>query len=139
MNLSIFTKQEIHAKLDKILHDFYEQLLENQIPNIKVKTRAKSNLEYDKVQAIWGLAEATTLKTAKTSGGSRQLLLLANVLAYLKPKVLSSKGCTIRELYYISESWPQAKFTNQGERRRRRKEGGDAFKTRTHHLGMWWE
>jgi len=99
----------------RIAEDLYEQLKEGNIPEIKIATRTKSNIEFDEESSVWSYGDRTSVRSAKTLKGAYMLLRMVHVMGFIKEQLRSNKSSTLRELYYISENWGLAKFDEQSE------------------------
>lgn len=93
--------------LTLLLQDIAREIETGAIPSIKIRSRTKSNLIYDQIQKVWKLGDKTTLKTAKTMGGSKELLKILNLLVYILEQLEQGKTSTCRQLYYVALSWIQ--------------------------------
>lgn len=110
------TKDILEARLRQILIDLVAQLNESKIPELHVKSRSKNNLLKIEEKSVWTLGEKTVLKTCKTSGGSKELLKLVNVIGHILRQIRTSKTCTIRQLFYESLNWVyDAQFNDVNE------------------------
>ena len=101
-------------KLWQVNADFYISLCEDEIPTFELAKRSKSNIVLDSEEDVWVFGNHITQKSAKTSRGSRQILLLCYTADFIYSQLKAGKSNTIRELYYVSESWPE-KFNTQDE------------------------
>lgn len=99
----------------RIAEDLYEQLREGKIPEIKIATRTKSNIEFNEESSVWSYGDRTSVRSAKTLKGAYMLLRMAYVMGFIKEQLKANKSSTLRELYYISENWGLAKFDEQAD------------------------
>ena len=77
------SKQRILDALYTILYDLEKQLKTYQIPQIKITSRAKSNL-VEREEGFWELGKnKSTVKTLKTKGGAKELLKLVYTVSFL--------------------------------------------------------
>jgi len=102
-------------ELLKIVEDIYEQMKRGEIPEIKLTTRTKQNIEFDESSEVWVYGERKSTRSAKSVRGAYQLLRMVYVIGFLKEQLSQNKSSTLRELYYISENWGIAKFNEQLE------------------------
>jgi len=99
----------------RIAEEIYEQLKDGKIPEIRIATRTKSNIEFDEESLVWSYGDKTSVRSAKTLRGAYMLLRMAYVMGFIKEQLKANKSSTLRELYYISENWGLAKFDEQAE------------------------
>ena len=99
----------------RIAEDIYEQLKEGKIPEIKIATRTKKNIEFNEESSVWSYGDRTSVRSAKTLKGAYMLLRMAYVMGFIKEQLKAKKSSTLRELYYISENWGLAKFDEQAD------------------------
>lgn len=98
-----------------IVEDMYNQMKEGKIPEIKITTRTKQNIEFDESSEVWVYGDRKSTRSAKSVRGAYQLLRMVYVIGFLKEQIRQNKSSTLRELYYISENWGIAKFNEQLE------------------------
>jgi DNA topoisomerase-6 subunit A len=106
-----------HRKLTEIAEKFYDQFAEGNVPSMELPTRNKSNIVYDENLKVWVYGEKNTTRIANNIGGARKLLKAAFTIEFLTKQLNENRSSTLRELYYISESWneKEAKFMTQDE------------------------
>ncbi|MFP4591627.1 MAG: DNA topoisomerase VI, partial [Halobacteriales archaeon] len=85
--------------------DLYEQFDAGEIPRITIPTRSKSNIEYDEESRVWVYGDRTSTRSANTVRGARKLLRAAYTVDFLVEQLEADRSSTLRELYYLSESW----------------------------------
>nr|ABQ75802.1 DNA topoisomerase VI subunit A [uncultured haloarchaeon] len=104
-------------KLFEIAESMYDQLQTTQIPEIERPTRTKSNIEYDEDTEVWVYGDRTSTTSGKSVDGAKKLFKLAYVVEFLTDQLEQDKSSTLRELYYLSESWNEdhAQFADQSE------------------------
>ncbi len=102
-------------RLLKIVEEIYDQMKRGEIPEIKLVTRKKQNIEFDEKSEVWIYGEKKSVRSAKTLRGAYQLLRMVYVIGFLKDLLNQNRSSTLRELYYISENWGIAKFNEQLE------------------------
>ncbi len=101
--------------LVSIAKDMYEQMKEGKVPELKISTRTKHNIEYSEESEVWVYGNRKSVRSAKSVRGAYMLLKMAYVIGFLKEQLSVNKSSTLRELYYISENWGIAKFDEQSE------------------------
>lgn len=102
-------------KLLDVVRGIYDQIASEEIPSISLVSRTKQNIEYDERSSVWVYGERESVRSAKTVRGAHQILKIAYVIDFLKTQLDENRTSTLRELYYISENWPMAKFSEQDE------------------------
>jgi len=107
--------EEALDRLENIAEQFYGQLDQGEIPNMEVPTRSKSNIELDRREGVWKLGDSTTNRSAKKLKSARMLLRTLYMLELIQDMIGDGKSSTLREMYYISEGWENAKFNKQSE------------------------
>ncbi|WP_319508075.1 DNA topoisomerase IV subunit A [uncultured Methanolobus sp.] len=96
--------------------EFYDQFIDEIVPNVSLPSRTKANIEYSEDSDVWVYGDRETERSAKTVKGAFQLLKTSHVIDFLVNNHLGqNRGSTLRELYYISENWDIAKFREQPE------------------------
>jgi len=103
------------ASLLSIAEDMYNQMRKGRIPELKIATRTKYNIEFKEESEVWVYGDRKSIRSAKSVKGAYILLRMAYVIGFLKDQLKANKSSTLRELYYISENWGMAKFDEQSE------------------------
>lgn len=94
---------------------WYDQMSNGELPSIKMPSRTKKNIAYDEVSEVWKYGDRERLREAGTEKSALHILRMAYVIWFLKQQIKDSRSSTLRELYYISESWKRAKFGAQND------------------------
>ncbi|HYA32794.1 MAG TPA: DNA topoisomerase IV subunit A [Candidatus Bathyarchaeia archaeon] len=102
-------------KLLQIIETIYDQFIKEQIPQLLIPTRTKSNIEFNEESEVWVYGERESARSCKTVRGAYSLLKSSYTIEFLKKQLEESRSSTLRELYYISEGWKLAKFREQPE------------------------
>jgi len=97
--------------------DFYDQFAEGDVPKMQIPTRTKSNIEYDEDKDVWVYGDRSSTRSAKTVSGAQKLLKATYTIDFLAQQLDENRSSTLRELYYLSESWDldEAQFNSQDE------------------------
>ena len=108
---------EPRERLIDLAAQFYGQFATGDIPHMEVPTRTKSNIEYDKEKKVWVYGDRKSTRTANTVGGAQKLLKAVYTIDFLSTQLQEDRSSTLRELYYLSESWDNdnAQFNSQDE------------------------
>ncbi|QHS15662.1 DNA topoisomerase IV subunit A [Halopenitus persicus] len=109
--------QDARAQLIDLAAEFYDQFAGGQIPEMTLPTRTKSNIEYDPESGVWTYGDRTSTRSANSVRGARKLLKAVYTIEFLADQLEEGRSSTLRELYYLSESWDndEAQFTSQDE------------------------
>ncbi len=108
-------EQKALRALLSIAESIYEQLKNGEIPEIEISTRTKYNIEFNEESEVWVYGDRTSTRSAKTLKGAYMMLRMAYVMGFIKEQLRINKSSTLRELYYISENWGMAKFSEQSD------------------------
>ncbi|MFB6170529.1 MAG: DNA topoisomerase IV subunit A [Haloarculaceae archaeon] len=97
--------------------EFYDQMAAGDVPTMELPTRTKSNIEYDEESNVWVYGDRTSSRSANSVGGAQKLLKAVYTIDFLAQQLDEDRSSTLRELYYLSESWDneQAQFNDQDE------------------------
>jgi DNA topoisomerase-6 subunit A len=111
------TDAEARERLIDLAAEFYDQFAAGQIPEMTLPTRSKSNIEYDPESGVWVYGDRTSTRSANSVRGARKLLKAAYTIEFLTRQLDEDRSSTLRELYYLSESWDaeDAHFSDQDE------------------------
>jgi DNA topoisomerase-6 subunit A len=110
-------EERARERLVDLAAEFYDQMASGEVPQLRLPTRSKSNIEYDEDAGVWVYGDRTSTRTAKSVGGARKLLKASYAVEFLVRQLKQDRSSTLRELYYLSESWDseQAAFNDQSE------------------------
>ena len=108
---------EARAKLIDLAATFYDQFELGEIPHMEVPTRSKSNIVFDEDAGVWVYGDRTSSRSANSVRGARKLLKAVYTIEFLADQLEQDRSSTLRELYYLSESWDEeeAQFTSQDQ------------------------
>lgn len=109
--------QEAREQLIDLAAQFYDQFELGEIPHLSVPTRTKSNIEYDEDDGVWVYGDRTSTRSANSVRGAQKLLKAVYTIEFLADQLEEDRSSTLRELYYLSESWDNdnAQFGSQDE------------------------
>jgi len=109
--------ERARERLIELAAEFYDQFAGGQIPEMTLPTRTKSNIEYDEESGVWVYGDRTSTRSANSVRGARKLLKAAYAIEFLARQLDQGRSSTLRELYYLSESWDaeDAHFNDQSE------------------------
>ncbi|MGC9435716.1 MAG: DNA topoisomerase IV subunit A [Methanomicrobiales archaeon] len=103
------------SRLVAIAEGWYGQMAAGEIPSIRLPTRTKQNIEYDDASEVWKYGDRERVRSATTAKSALHILKMAHLIGFIKQQLVDDRSSTLRELYYISESWKRAKFAAQDE------------------------
>ncbi len=105
--------ESIHEQAKKL----QEQIERGQVPELEMPTRTKTNIKYDEDSGVWIFGDRVSTRSANKVRGARQILKSVYVLNFLANQLEEERSSTLRELYYLSESWDveDAQFSDQDE------------------------
>jgi DNA topoisomerase VI subunit A len=120
------TKSEEDADAPKIRADalrptldlaeqIYAQLDKGEIPRMRLPLRTKQNLSFQMREGVWKLGKAMGTRSARKLDGALMLLRTFYLVDFINEMSRDKKTSTLRELYYISEAWEDAKFHSEDE------------------------
>jgi DNA topoisomerase-6 subunit A len=111
------TDADARAQLIDLAADLYDQFEGGEIPRMRLPTRTKSNIKYDEDADVWVYGDRTTTRSANSVRGARKLLKAVYTIEFLADQLDQDRSSTLRELYYLSESWEEteARFNDQDE------------------------
>jgi DNA topoisomerase-6 subunit A len=104
-------------KLIDLAAEFYDQFAGGEVPKMQVPTRTKSNIEYDEEKGVWVYGDRHSTRSANSVAGAQKLLKAVYVIDFLQTQLEEGRSSTLRELYYLSESWDleAAQFNSQDD------------------------
>lgn len=115
--MSADNEAEAKEKLVDLAEEFYEQFERGDIPEMAVPTRTKSNIVFDEDEDVWVYGDRESTRSANSVRGARKLLKAVYTIDFLAEQLDQDRSSTLRELYYLSESWDvdEAQFNSQDE------------------------
>ena len=104
-------------RLIDLAAEFYDQFAGGEVPRMEIPTRTKSNIVFDEESKVWVYGDRTSTRSANSVRGARKLLKAAYAIEFLVNQLEEGRSSTLRELYYLSESWDneEAQFSSQDE------------------------
>ncbi|WP_121821275.1 DNA topoisomerase IV subunit A [Halostella salina] len=115
--MSTDTDADAREELIELAAEFYDQFEEGDVPEMTLPTRTKSNIEYDEEKNVWVYGDRQSTRSANSVRGARKLLKAIYTIDFLADQLDEDRSSTLRELYYLSESWEteEAQFNSQDE------------------------
>ncbi|SDJ64622.1 DNA topoisomerase IV subunit A [Natronorubrum texcoconense] len=115
--MSADNDQQAREQLIDLAAQFYDQFELGEIPHMSVPTRTKNNIEYSEELNVWVYGDRESTRSANSVRGARKLLKAVYTIEFLADQLEQDRSSTLRELYYLSESWDnkEAQFNDQDE------------------------
>lgn len=107
--------KDVSYELKKIAEKIYDDLANSRVPFIQLPSRTKSNIRFDNRYRVWKYGDQKIKRSAISLSGAYMLLRTVYTLDFINKMIKEHKTSTLRELYYISEGWGDAKFNTQDE------------------------
>lgn len=103
--------------LRSLAQTFHEQIKSGEIPEMELPTRTKSNIVFDTDKGVWVYGDRTSTRGANNRRDARKLMKTLYAIEFLVQQIDEDRSSTLRELYYLSESWDSkdAQFNDQSE------------------------
>jgi DNA topoisomerase VI subunit A len=98
-----------------LAEQIYRQLDAGEIPRMRLPLRTKQNLSFQTREGVWKLGKALGTRSARKLDGALMLLRTFYLVDFINEMARDRKTSTLRELYYISEAWEDAKFHSEDE------------------------
>ncbi len=93
----------------------YQELDRGDIPWMRLPLRTKQNIAFNLREGVWKLGTLTGTRSARKMDGAMMLLRTFWIVDFIREMARDQKTSTLRELYYISEQWEEAKFHSEDE------------------------
>ena len=106
---------EALAPTRELARSIYGQLRRGEIPHMRLPLRTKQNIAFQMRDGVWRLGRATGTRSARKLDGALMLLRTFFLVDFINEMAQEGKTSTLRELYYISEGWKEAKFHAEDE------------------------
>lgn len=116
-NTGKLNEQAAARELLTLANNMKSQLHRGEIPNMQLPTRTKSNIVFDEDSQVWVYGDRQSSRTANSVTGAKKLLKSIYAMDFLINQVREERSSTLRELYYLSESWENnmAQFEDQDD------------------------
>ncbi|AGI48203.1 DNA topoisomerase VI, subunit A [Thermoplasmatales archaeon BRNA1] len=108
-------QQDALNKLTGVAEELYDAFEQGEIPKMVLPLRAKRNIIFDPKTQVWKYGDLKTVRTAKTVQGATMMLRTAYTTKFINDMIRDNKSSTLREMYYVSEGWNNAKFHSEDE------------------------
>jgi len=98
-----------------LAEQIYDQLGRGEIPRMRLPLRTKQNITFQARDGVWKLGRSMGTRSARKLDGALMLLRTFYLVDFINEMAREKKTSTLRELYYISEAWDDAKFHGEDE------------------------
>jgi len=98
-----------------LAEQIYAQLAGGEIPRMRLPLRTEQNMVFQAREGVWKLGKALGTRSARKLDGALMLLRTFYLVDFINEMAADAKTSTLRELYYISEGWEDAKFHSEDE------------------------
>lgn len=105
------TKQAMH----EVVEEMYNRMVKGEAPTMTLPVRTKTNIGFDSKLGVYKYGKKRSIRDAKSLGSAKQLLRALHVIEFIEEMIDAGKSSTLREMYYISESWGLGHFGSQNE------------------------
>ena len=109
------TPEETKAALHEVVTEMYDKIVKGEPPTMTLPVRTKNNIGFDKTLGVYKYGKKRSIRDATSLGSAKQLLRALYVVEFIEEMINTNKSSTLREMYYISESWGLGKFSSQNE------------------------
>ena len=107
--------EETKAALHEVVTEMYDKIIKGEAPTMTLPVRTKNNIGFDKTLGVYKYGKKRSVRDATSLGSAKQLLRALYVVEFIENMIDDGKSSTLREMYYISESWGLGKFSSQNE------------------------
>ena len=110
-----FTTDETKKAMHLVVKEMYDKIVDGEPPTMTLPVRTKTNIGFDKKLGVYKYGKKRSIRDATSPGSAKQLLRALYVVEFIEEMIDAGKSSTLREMYYISESWGLGKFGSQNE------------------------
>lgn len=110
-----FTSDETKKAMHLVVKEMYDKIVDGEPPTMTLPVRTKTNIGFDKKLGVYKYGKKRSIRDATSLGSAKQLLRALYVVEFIEEMIDAGKSSTLREMYYISESWGLGKFGSQNE------------------------
>ena len=109
------TQEDTKAALHNVVTEMYDKIVKGEAPTMTLPVRTKNNIGFDERLGVYKYGKKQSVRDATSLGSAKQLLRALHVVEFIEGMITDGKSSTLREMYYISESWGLGKFSTQNE------------------------
>ena len=109
------TPEETKAAMHEVVAEMYDRIVKGEPTTMTLPVRTKNNIGFDKKLGVYKYGKKQSIRDATSLGSAKQLLRALHVVEFIEEMLDAGKSSTLREMYYISESWGMGKFGSQND------------------------
>lgn len=111
--------EESLQKIRQLAASQIEAMRRGEVPQFEVPTRSKTNITADE-RGVYSLGERASERSPSDVSGAKKYARIAFTMEFLERQLSEGRSSTLRELYYLSESWDvdAAQFNSQDQSNR---------------------
>ena len=109
------TTESVIASLHDVAEEMHTKMVKGIAPTMTLPVRTKKNIEFDKKLGVFKYGKKRSIRDATSLRSANQLLRALHIIEFIEEMINNKKSSTLREMYYISESWGNGKFSTQNE------------------------
>jgi len=110
-----FSAGETKDAMHQVVTEMYDKIIKGEAPTMTLPVRTKNNIGFDQKLGVYKYGKKKSIRDATSLGSAKQLLRALYVIEFIEEMIDAGKSSTLREMYYISESWGLGKFGSQNE------------------------
>ena len=107
--------EETKVAMHKVVAEMYDKIVKGEPPTMTLPVRTKNNIGFDSKLGVYKYGKKRSIRDATSLGSAKQLLRALHVVEFIEQMIDGGKSSTLREMYYISESWGMGKFGTQND------------------------
>jgi len=107
--------EETKVAMHKVVAEMYDKIVKGEPPTMTLPVRTKNNIGFDSKLGVYKYGKKRSVRDATSLGSAKQLLRALHVVEFIEQMIEGGKSSTLREMYYISESWGMGKFGTQND------------------------
>jgi len=109
------TAEETKVAMHSVVAEMYDKIVKGEPPTMTLPVRTKNNIGFDSKLGVYKYGKKRSIRDATSLGSAKQLLRALHVVEFIEQMIDAGKSSTLREMYYISESWGMGKFGTQND------------------------
>ena len=107
--------EETKVAMHGVVAEMYDKMVKGDPPSMTLPVRTKNNIGFDSKLGVYKYGKKRSTRDATSLGSAKQLLRTLHVVEFIEQMIDAGKSSTLREMYYISESWGMGKFGTQND------------------------
>lgn len=111
------SKEEAIEQLKEVGRTIHQDVQDGEVPSIDTPKDTRSNIVFDEDSKVWVYGDDEKTVSANSVGDAQKLMKVVYTLSFIIEQLEQGKSSTLREIYYLSESFDhkKAKFDKQDE------------------------